>query len=1219
VKEKRREEKRRRRPCYQKRIELMDFFASTLQPGEDLIQLPTPFNFVKNEYAVLKNYWENKEGENEILKLLLEKNKDGELFDSMDGPPFVSSDKLHWGHIFVSSCKSEVQFFQYMNGKNVFNRLGYDTHGLPIEMKVNEMFEPSVKTKQDVEELGIAVYNQKCKDVIASYSGAWAPIFRRMARWSDPTNEYKTMDTPFMETCWWAFKKLWQSDLVEIGFKVMPYSTGCCTALSNFEAGENYKEIDDSSVFVKFRALGEDNPWAPTKTGSGEVGWEEPVFYVAWTTTPWTLPSNLALCVNKKMVYVLLRDNDRKKGELFVMAKETLGNLYPQRKKKKGKGNSGQTQTTTPEPLYIILDEFLGVCIVGQEYEPLLEYFMGKESTKLSNGKMFRIISDPFVDSVSGTGIVHCAPAFGEDDCRVCVATEVVALKDVGFFCPVDDAGRFTEKIHDFIGKHVLDCNDAIARKIKDKGHLIKKQTYRHSYPHCWRTDGPLIYRAVSSFFIKVTLTLTLNLQGDTGSLTLTPKVPKIKDQLVANNDKINWTPEHIGSGRFKQWISNPRDWNVSRSRFFGTPIPVWVSYHPDGSIDEKICVGSIQELTELADLSESVTDLHRETIDSITIKSKATGNTLTRVEEVFDCWYESGCVPYAQKHYPFENNEDIFDGEDFLSEFVCEGVDQTRGWFYTLNVLSTALFDRPAFKNVICSGMILADDGKKFCKKEENFTPPLIIFDMYGADACRLYLSSSPAARGESFKFSESDIKQVQGKMFQFFNGYKFLIENMIKFGKDGHPFDVEAYKKTDNVMDKWVLSCVGTLVATFRGSMESFVLSKILENFQDFVEDITNWYIKFNRNRIKGRNNTVEDHGMALSTLYRVLLSSTKIFAPFMPFLMETLYQHLQPALAENKRTKSVLLCDFPVVADYESDIQVERKMNRLQKVANIIRALRSGTKATKFGHTTIKLPIKKVTVSHKEESFAQDIDELQLYFKEEINALSFEYPPFGDQVTYKLEPNNRAIGTQFRGKSREIVQKIKALSFPGSHDIENLKNSLTIEIDGREVTLNNADNDPDKSRYYTVGINLGFEPTEHEDAVVKDGILVVVDFTRDLQVNSSYWARLFVTRVQQLRKKTKLRPWNQINIYYSQAKGEGKGEGEQLTLLEKVLHERKDQIATDLGYPIFPEVEFKWEEGSFLNKTILEEEVVLDGMKVHITITDATGEYLKAQEEQ
>ena len=808
----------------------------------ELRQYSSEFSFQEQEKVILK-FWKEKE----IYKKIVEKNKKGPIFNFIDGPPFVSSDSLHIGHILISSGKSSVLNYYQMLGYNVCNKLGFDVHGIPTEHRVSKLL--NLMTPKDVEKFGIANYNKKCKEVIQSYSGAWQGTFDRVGRFLNYNNEYKTLDLKFMESVWWVFKQLWDKGLVYKGYRVMPYSTGCNTALSNFEASgiENYKEVIDPTAYVKFKLIDED------------------CYLIAWTTTPWTLPCNLALCVHPKLKYIKI--HDMKNNEDYIISEKSLDRLY-----------------STFQKNFKTLGNLSGESLIGRSYQPQFDFFSNRN---------FKIIGDDFVKEDEGTGIVHIAPAFGNDDFETCLKNNIINRESANEFCPVDENGCYTQKISPFQGMYVRDANMLIIEDLKKRGLLFKKEMYKHNYPFCWRTDTPLIYKLVSSVFIKVT---------------------DLKEKLLKNNKKINWIPENVGTGRFHQWLDNVKDWGVSRTRFFGTPLPLWIS----DDEQEIVCIGSLDELKKLAGLSEVPKDIHKEFIDEIKIPSQKGGSgMLKNIGLVFDCWFESGCVPYGQLHYPFEN-KDFFDDKEYLGDFVLEGIDQTRGWFYTLLVLSTALFDKPPFKNVICAGLILDEKGHKISKKLGNFIPPVEIFDQFGADATRMYLLSSPAILAEAFKFRKEDIANMIKKFIQILNANKFFIEYAIKLTKEKINVDFDAYKKSSNPTDCWMQARIGSFISFIQIEMGNYRLNKIWSHIHNFIEDLTNWYLKFNRNRLKGRFCTKEDQMAAFSTLFLALLNFAKISAPFIPFLAETLYQYLKPLLPI-RSPDSVHLNNYPSASEF------------------------------------------------------------------------------------------------------------------------------------------------------------------------------------------------------------------------------------------------------------------------------------------------------------
>lgn len=716
------------------------------------------------------------------------------VFTFYDGPPFATG-LPHYGHILAMTIKDVVTRHAYSSGFHVPRRFGWDCHGLPVEHEIDKALD--IKTKDDVMAIGIAKYNEECRAIVQRYTSEWKATVTRMGRWIDFDNSYKTMDLKYMESVWWVLKTIFDKGLVYRGYKVMPYSTALMTPLSNFESNLNYRMVLDPTVVVSFPIKGDADGAAA----------------LAWTTTPWTLPSNLALCVNGDFTYVKVRDL-KNNNAVYILAKSRMEQVWPDKKATGARVRAieaVQANTALPGPeaaaqiaaikaqyladmplktdAYEIIAEMKGSELVGLTYEPLFDYFKAE-----NEATGFRIVADGYVTDDSGTGIVHCAPAFGEDDNRVCLQGGITA-KGADLLCPVDDSGRFTAEVLDFPGRYVKDADLDIIRLLKKNGRVIKQDQYNHSYPFCWRSDTPLIYKAVPSWFVAV---------------------EKIKERLLATHAQTSWVPESVGSGRFYAWLSTARDWAVSRSRFWGTPIPIWVS--ADGT--QMKAIGSVAELEELSGRT-GITDIHKHFVDDITIPDPrgAEFPAMTRIPDVFDCWFESGSMPYAQQHYPFENKEEFKDM--FPAQFIAEGLDQTRGWFYTLMVLSTALFDKPAFQNVVVNGIILAPDGKKMSKRLKNYPDPMEVITKYGSDSLRLCLINSPAVRAEEVAFTEENVMQVSNKVIRpWWNAFRFAVENVIRYNStaevvaSGEKFTLDEMYLSgeglvlDNVMDKWVLS---------------------------------------------------------------------------------------------------------------------------------------------------------------------------------------------------------------------------------------------------------------------------------------------------------------------------------------------------------------------------------------------------------------------------
>ena len=1036
-----------------------------------LTQLPENFNFPKNEEEIVK-YW----NVNKIYTKTVEKNKDKPTYNAIDGPPFVSG-ALHHGHCHIGMMKSSNNNYWTMQGYNVLNKIGYDVHGLPSELNANRAL--GLKTNEDVKRYGIDNYNNYCVNMINDMMGSWHPTFDRIGRFFDKKNEYKTMDVNYMESTWWIWNEMWKKGLIYRGYKIMPYSIECGTSLSSSEAtGEEvYKEITDPCVYVKFALKNKGN-----------------TYFIAWTTTPWTLPSNLALAVNPKLKYITL--HDKKTSSYYIVAENCLNRVYPP--------SIGDIRP------FEILNSFPGSELKDIEYLPLFPYYSRCATDDYT--RIFKVLCADFVEETSGTGIVHIAPAFGQEDFDLCIREKIVSISDMGYYCPIDDNGYFTEKVTEFKGMKIFDANKKIIDLLCLQGKVVRRENYRHRYPHCWRTDTPLIYKAMSSFFIEVS---------------------SLREKLVKNNEKVKWIPENIGFGRFKKWIENASDWGVSRTRFFGTPIPVWIS--DDG--EEMISVGSLEELTKLMSKDSDngsegtfpegfkLENLHLHHVKDILIPSRQGKGMLKHCQDVMDCWFESAVVPIAQYHYPFENKEmvDKIIASGYLSELVCEGADQCNKWFYVLSVISTALFDIPAYKHVICNGLILAADGQKFSKRLANFTPPMTVCNKIGADALRMYFIGSPASHGGSFTFKEEAIEQINYKYYQWLNGVKFFIEHHTKYCKDGNIFKRDDYLNTSNRTDNWILARIHSLIENIDNAMSNYLFYKVKLEIMDFIEDLVNWYIKFNRNRFRGRYCDVSEQGRALSTLYRVLITFSQITAPFVPFLSETLYGTLKTLLVPSEKQESVHLCSYPDAKEFPFDETILRQMKRYQLVVGMVRSLR--TKSEHF--QSAKVPIKNVTIIHEDEVFLNDVKIFEKYLYEDLNSIRITYSNF-IEVKYKIEPNLKLLGTTFKKLASPIKDKLKTLS---QGEIKNYLNSCNTEI----VLKIGDENVIIKSSMFSVIKDEAMSLSKNELGMTEQGCIVVVNATYDEEVIELYLMRLFVVAVQKLRKNTNLRPWNKIGIYY------------------------------------------------------------------------------------
>jgi len=1032
------------------------------------------FNFPKEEEKILQ-LWD----ELDAFKEQLRRTEGNKPFVFYDGPPFATG-LPHYGHLLAGSIKDIVTRYASQTGRHVSRRFGWDCHGLPVEFEIDKKL--GIKQRSDVLALGIDKYNEECRSIVMKYSAEWQKTVHRLGRWIDFENDYKTLDVTYMESVWWVFGQLWDKGLVYKGFKVMPYSTKCSTTLSNFEAGENYKNVNDPFVTVAFK-LDEDADHASL---------------LAWTTTPWTLPSNLGLCVHPDMTYVKVKDPAS--GAVYIVLEARMDQI-PGAIPKEGKAAKKKKKESEPEAApFEILSKFPGKDLEGKTYEPLFPYFASMKAEGA-----FRVTNDRYVKEDGGTGVVHNAPAFGEDDMRVCLATGIIKRGGV-LPCPVDADGCFTEEVVDFAGKHVKDADKLIIARLKTQGAIINSGTLEHSYPFCPRSDTPLIYKAVPSWFVKVTA---------------------IKDRLLANNAQTSWVPAYVKEKRFHNWLADANDWAISRSRFWGTPLPIWAS--EDG--EEVVVISSKAQLEELTGCK--VDDLHRHFIDHLEIPSRQGKGTLKRDDSVFDCWFESGSMPYGQNHYPFENKD--FVESNFPADFVAEGLDQTRGWFYTLMVLSTALFDKPAFKNLVCNGLILAADGKKMSKRLKNYPDPVGVINSYGADALRLYLINSPVVRAETLRFEEAGVKAIVKDVFlPWYNAYRFLVQNVHRWqSATGKTFSATA-QATDshqaNVMDRWIAASTRLLVSYVREQMDAYKLYNVVPRLVLFVERLTNIYVRYNRKRLKGSGGE-QDALAALTTLYATLLTLCKVMAPFTPFLTEHMYQNLRRVADEDDGYTSVHFCDVPESTEpSEDDRHIQESVERMQAVIEIGRIIRERN------IKPLKVPLRKVVVVHEDRAFLDDIaGELRVYVQEELNVEKLETCSEPLQYsTMRAVPDFKKIaarlGKTLGKKMAAVTSAIKALD---AHEIAEYeqKDSITIlgtefRRDDEEITVLRAFNEELKK--------------QDLDGSGNGKLLVVLDLHTDEALSQGGVAREFVNRVQKLRKTAGLVASNPVSIFFQVAAG-------------------------------------------------------------------------------
>ena len=955
--------------------------------------------------------------EDSTFEKSLKKNEGKERYKFYDGPPFATG-LPHYGHLLAGTIKDIVPRYQTMRGKYVERRFGWDTHGLPIEALAQDAL--GVAGAPEIKKLGIDKFNEQCRSMVLKYVSEWRKTVTRMGRWVDFDHDYKTMQPEFMETIWWVFKQLWNQGRVYKSHRIMPYSWKLSTPLSNFEAGSNYKDVQDPTVTVRTPVVSFPEGSRLASLVSGPQSERPVVYLLVWTTTPWTLPENLAMCAGANIDYVAVRDVTDEAKPVYIMAKLRLPAIFKK-----------------PEQ-YEIIAEFKGTELKGTSYEPIFPYF----ADKAAEGA-FKVLNDDYVTTDDGVGIVHIAPAYGEDDFRVCKEAGMTAFVD-----PLDDACAFTDAIPEYKGRFCKDCDKDIIKQLKGMGKLVHQATIVHSYPYCDRTDTPLIYRAIDAWYVKV---------------------EDLHERLAKNNAGVHWTPDYVGEKRFGNWLEEARDWNISRNRFWGSCFPVWIN---DADPDDMICVGSIKELEELS--GEKVTDLHKHFVDKIVIKKD--GKTYHRTPEVLDCWFESGSMPYAQQHYMGEGDFKDY----FPADFIAEGLDQTRGWFYTLMVLGTCLFDQSPYKNVIVNGLVLAEDGKKMSKRLKNYPDPNLMLDTYGADAIRLYMIYSPVVKAESLKFSENGVKQLmRDLLIPWWNAYSFFVTYA---NVDGFNDAEVVYPESANVLDKWIVSSMETLINDVTAAMDAYDLQKSVRPFVKFVEDLTNWYIRRSRRRFWKSTND-GDKLSAYRTLRYVLVQLAKVAAPFTPFIAEEIYTNLKG----KSDPESVHLCDFPTANAAARDLALEKRMADVQAAVELGRRLRADN------DLKVRQPLAVLKLA------GGDVKGLEELIEDELNVKNVAF--IADEtelceVTFKA--NFKTLGKKCGAKMKAVAAGIAALkSFSGSTTIEG------IELTADDVLVTR-------------------KPKEGLVVASQGAIVVGLETALTPELISEGLAREFVSNVQSMRKE-------------------------------------------------------------------------------------------------
>jgi isoleucyl-tRNA synthetase len=981
----------------------------------------TDVHFPELEKTILQ-FWKSQG----ITEKGLAANQGKESFVFFDGPPFATG-LPHYGNILPGTLKDIVPRYWVMKGKYVQRRWGWDCHGLPVEFEMEK--ELGLTGLHDIEKFGVAKFNEACRQIVLRYTEEWQTIIERTGRWVDFKTQYRTMDPTYMETVWWVMQQLWNKGLVFEGYRVMPYSWRITTPLSNFEASLNYKEVQDPALTVRFKSK------------------KHPRTLLAWTTTPWTLPSNLALSVHPEVAYVEIVDKATQ--EHLVLGEPRLATYF----------KSADD--------YTLVKKFPGSALEGETYEPLFPHFA-------STSGAFRVLLGEHVTTADGTGIVHTAPAFGEDDFEVCKKFQV------GLVDPIDAEGKFTSLVPEYQGLNIKDADKIIIKDLKARGSLFKQDTLVHNYPYCWRSDTPLIHKAISTWFVRI---------------------EPFKPELMANNKKTHWVPEHLRDGRFGNWLENARDWNISRNRFWGTPLPIWRC-----ACGEMICVGSIDELEKLS--GKRPTDLHKHFVDDILIPCPKCKQTMRRIPEVLDCWFESGSMPYGQAHYPFENKASF--EKNFPADFIAEGLDQTRGWFYTLSVLGTALMGKAPYKNVIVNGMVLAEDGKKMSKRLKNYPDPVYLLDTYGADALRAYLATSPASHAEDLRFSEAGVKEiVRSVLLPFWNAYSFLVTYARADDWQTNRFKEENADALVDPMDQWIVSRLHTLIKSIDERMAVYHLYEVVPDVLGFIDELTNWYIRVNRRRFWSEEKN-KDKELAYTTLYYVLSQFCKVLAPILPFVTEEIYQNLVGSKLE---PESVHLCRYPEVNAKWLRPELEAQIALVRNVVSMGRNLRNTHKLK------TRQPLKELLVISRVAEDRKTVEKYQALISLELNvkkvAFSTEEAKW---VVMMAKPNAKVLGPRLGPKMKSISQKIRELS---PEAVARLESEGSLVVEGEKITPEDivVDRQPkQEGLIQTLGkITVWLDP-KVDDALIAEGR-----------------ARELVNRIQKLRKDLNFEVTDRIRVGY------------------------------------------------------------------------------------
>lgn len=986
-------------------------------------------NFVEEEKKI-KKFWDD----NKIFEKSIDSRAKGEPYIFYDGPP-TANGKPHIGHVLTRVIKDMIPRYRTMKGKMVPRKAGWDTHGLPVELEVEKML--GLDGKEQIEEYGLEPFIEHCKESVWKYKEMWEDFSKTVGFWADMDNPYVTYHNNFIESEWWALKKIYEKGLLYKGFKIVPYCPRCGTPLSSHEVAQGYKNVKERSAIVRFKVVGED------------------AYFLAWTTTPWTLPSNVALCVNPDETYCKVKAAD---GYTYYMAKALLDKVL-----------GGLTKEDAPA--YEILEEYKGSELEYKEYEPLFDFV--KPVCEKQNKKGHYITCDGYVTMTDGTGIVHIAPAFGEDDAKV------GRRYDLPFVQLVDGQGNLTKETP-YAGIFVKKADPIILKDLEEKGLLFAAPKFEHDYPFCWRCDTPLIYYARESWFIKMTA---------------------VKDDLIRNNNSINWIPESIGKGRFGDWLQNVQDWGISRNRYWGTPLNIWQC-----ECGHMHSIGSIEELKGLSDNCPDNIELHRPYIDAVTIKCPKCGKEMHRVPEVIDCWFDSGSMPFAQHHYPFENKE-LFESQ-FPADFISEAVDQTRGWFYSLLAISTLIFNKAPYRNVIVLGHVQDENGQKMSKSKGNAVDPFEALEKFGADAIRWYFYTNSAPWLPN-RFHDKAVTEGQRKfMGTLWNTYAFyvLYANIDEF--DPTKYDISKCSLT--VMDKWLLSKLNSMVGTVDENLDNYRIPEAARALQEFVDEMSNWYVRRGRERywVQG---LPEDKIAAYMTLYTALVTTAKAAAPMIPFMAESIYQNLVRSV-DADAPESVHLCDFPTVNTAAIDKELESNMDKVLEIVVLGRAARNGSSLK----NRQPLAAMYVKLDGTLDAFYTDI------IRDELNVKKVVFTnEVDDLVTYQFKPQLKTVGPKFGKQLSEIRTALSELDGSAAKKQLDKNGALTLPLPSGDVTLTAEDlliDAKQKEGFYTVSDR---------------GITVAIDTVLTDELIEEGFIRELISKIQTMRKEAGFNVTDHINV--------------------------------------------------------------------------------------